>query len=97
MDRRKQIIQWLKEIIDENLCGLSYKAFIFGSQANKTILKRSDIDVGIIADDNLTDYKLSKINEAIEKLPMLYKIDLINFRDVDPKFKSVAMENIEWL
>jgi predicted nucleotidyltransferase len=97
MDRREQIIQWLKTIIDENLSGLSYKAFIFGSQANKAVLKRSDIDIGILAGKDLTAYKLSKINEAIEKLPMLYKIDLVNFGEADPKFSAIAMQNVEWL
>ena len=97
MDRRQQIIQWLKEAIAENLSGFAYKAFIFGSQANKTELKRSDIDVGIISDDEIPSNKFSKINEAIENLPMLFKVDLVNFKDVDRKFSSVAMQNVEWL
>jgi DNA polymerase sigma len=94
MERRKQILLWLKEILDKNLSGVSYHAFIFGSQANKTSLIRSDIDVGIIA-DSITSYQLSKINAAIEELPMLYKIDLVNFNEVDARFKSVALKNIE--
>jgi len=94
MERRQQIILWLKEILDKNLSGVSYHAFIFGSQANKASLIRSDIDVGIIA-DGITSYQLSKINAAIEELPMLYKIDLVNFNEVDARFKSVALKNIE--
>ncbi|HEY5326083.1 MAG TPA: nucleotidyltransferase domain-containing protein [Mucilaginibacter sp.] len=94
MERRQQIILWLKEILDKNLSGVSYRAFIFGSQANKTSLIRADIDVGIIA-DGITSYQLSKINAAIEELPMLYKIDLVNFNEVDARFKSVALKNIE--
>jgi predicted nucleotidyltransferase len=97
MDRRQQIIQWLKAAISENLCGFTYKAFIFGSQANKSALKRSDIDVGIISDEEIPAYKLSKINEAIENLPMLFKVDLVNFKEVDKKFSSIAMQNVEWL
>lgn len=97
MDRRTQIINWLKEVIDEHLSGLTYKAFIFGSQANKTLLKRSDIDIGIISDDSITAYQLSKINEAIEKLPMLYNVDLVDFNDVEPNFRSIALQNVEWL
>ena len=96
MERRQQIIYWLKEILDKNLSGISYNAFIFGSQANKTSLIRSDIDVGIIAED-ITAYQLSKINAAIEELPMLYKIDLVNFMEVDAQFKSVALKNVEKL
>ncbi|MDF2432883.1 MAG: uncharacterized protein JWP44_2514 [Mucilaginibacter sp.] len=95
MERREQIINWLKEIFDKNLSGLSYRAFIFGSQANKASLSRSDIDVGIISDDNITSYQLSKINADIENLPMLFKIDLVNFNEVDPGFKLVALNNVE--
>jgi predicted nucleotidyltransferase len=97
MERRQQILLWLKEILDKNLSGISYDAFIFGSQANKTSLRRSDIDVGIMADDKITSYQLSTINAAIEELPMLYKVDLVDFNEVDMKFKSIALKNIERL
>jgi predicted nucleotidyltransferase len=96
MDRRKQILLWIKEVLDKNLSGISFDAFVFGSQANKTSLIRSDIDVGIIA-EGITAYHLSKINAAIEELPMLYKIDLVNFNEVDAQFKSIALKNVEKL
>lgn len=38
-----------------------------------------------------------KINNAIEDLPMLYKVDLVDFKNVDEKFKSTALKNVEWL
>lgn len=97
MDRRKQIITWLKEILDKNLSGISFRAFIFGSQANKSVLTRADIDVGIISDDEISMQKLAKIYADIEALPMLYKIDLVNFNEVDERFKTVALKNIESL
>ncbi|HEY8782374.1 MAG TPA: nucleotidyltransferase domain-containing protein [Mucilaginibacter sp.] len=97
MKRREQIINWLKEILDKNLSGVSYDAFIFGSQANKTSLSRSDIDVGFIADEGMTSQQLSKISVDIENLPMLFNIDLVNFNEVDAQFKSVALKNIERL
>ena len=96
MERRKQILFWIKEILDKNLADVSFDAFVFGSQANKTSLIRSDIDVGIIAED-ITAYQLSKINAAIEELPMLFKIDLVDFMKVDSQFKSVALKNVEKL
>jgi predicted nucleotidyltransferase len=97
MERRKQILLWIKEVIDKNLSGISYNAFIFGSQANKISLSRSDIDVGIMTDDTITSFQLSNINADIEQLPMLYKIDMVNFKEVDERFKSVALKNIERL
>lgn len=97
MYRREQIKQWLKEVLSQNLHDISYRAFIFGSQANKTELKRSDIDVGILASTPVPFTKLTKINNAIDELPMLYKIDLVDFNSVDENFKAVALKNVEWL
>ncbi len=97
MDRRQQIFYWLKEILEANLTGINYRAFIFGSQANLTELRRSDIDLGILGDEPIPTQQLSKINEAIENLPMLYNIDLVDFNEVDERFKAVALRNVEWL
>jgi predicted nucleotidyltransferase len=95
--RRAQIKNWLKVTLAENLQGVNYRAFIFGSQANRNELVRSDIDVGILADNEIPAINIFKINNAIENLPMLYKIDLVDFNNVDDKFKSVALKNVEWL
>ncbi len=97
MERREQIIFWINNILKKNLSGLNYRAFIFGSQANLTELKRSDIDIGLIGNEPILPQHLAMINEEIENLPMLYKIDLINFNEVDDHFKTVALKNIEWL
>ncbi len=97
MERRKQILLWIKEVLDKNLSGISYHAFVFGSQANKISLSRSDIDVGIMADDVIPSWQLSNIIGDIEELPMLYKIDVVDFKEVDDQFKEVALQNIERL
>jgi predicted nucleotidyltransferase len=97
MSRRDQIKKWLKVTLAEHLDGVNYRAFIFGSQANRDALVRSDIDVGILADGRISAINLHKITNAIENLPMLYNIDLVDFSDVDDQFKSVALKNVEWL
>ena len=97
MKRRQQILYWIKKVLDENLSGISYNAFIFGSQANKSILGRSDIDIGITSDDMITTLQLSGICADIEELPMLYRIDVVDFGKVDDAFKSVALKNVEML
>lgn len=97
MDRRAQVKQWLKEVLENNLSGITYQAFIFGSQANKLTLSRSDIDVGIIADVKISNEILVRINSALEKLPMLFCVDIIDFTGVDEGFKSVALSNTEQL
>jgi hypothetical protein len=51
--------------------------------------------VGIIADAEISIQKLAKIHADIEELPMLYKIDLVDFNEVGEQFKSIALQNIE--
>lgn len=97
MNRRQQIFFWLREILKKNLTNTSYRAFVFGSQANLLELRRADIDLGLMAEDPLSTQQLSKINAEIEELPMLYNIDVVDFQTVDQQFKDVAMKNIEWL
>jgi predicted nucleotidyltransferase len=96
-NRRLQIKQWLKEVLENNLRGVSYRAFIFGSQANKADLIRSDIDVGILADEAIPSVHFVNIGNAIEDLPMLYKVDLVDFYEVGDRFREVAMRDVEWL
>jgi predicted nucleotidyltransferase len=96
-DRRAQIKEWLKTTLEDNLRDISYRAFIFGSQANRQELTRSDIDLGILADKEIPAVNMVRINWAIEDLPMLYKVDLVDFTQVDEKFRAVALKNVEWL
>ena len=96
-DRRTQIKQWLKTTLEDNLGDISYRAFIFGSQANRIELIRSDIDLGILAEEEIPAINMVRISKAIEELPMLYTIDLVDFTQVDEKFRSVALKNVEWL
>ncbi len=97
MERRQQIKLWLKQVLEKNLSGVSFNAFIFGSQANKATLSRSDIDLGIKSDTEITNVQLAGILSDLEQLPMLYKIDLVNFNLVDEKFSYIALQNCESL
>ncbi len=97
MNRREEIFSWISEILQKNLDQTNYRAFIFGSQANLKELRRADIDLGLLSDEQISTLKLVKITNEIEDLPMLYNIDLVDFSAVDEQFKSIAMKNIEWL
>jgi len=95
--RRSEIKQWLAEVLSNNLKDISYRAFIFGSQANQLDMLRADIDLGILSDHTIPSKYLMRINDAIEELPILYKIDLVDFANVDDRFKAAALKNVEWL
>jgi predicted nucleotidyltransferase len=97
MERRKQILTWIKEVLDRNLSGIGYDAFVFGSQANRSELSRSDIDIGILSEKKIQTWQFSNIIADIEQLPILYKIDVVDFKEADEQFRSIALQNIEKL
>jgi len=36
-----------------------------------------------------------EIREDLENLPILYKLEIVDFKKVSPDFKKVALQNIE--
>ncbi len=85
------------EIIGRNLDLSEYKLFFFGSRVLGKGNDRSDIDIGIEGPAVIPWQTMSAIKEAVFNLPTLYKIDIIDFKDVDEKFYQVATEKREFL
>lgn len=72
-----------------------YRLFFFGSRVRGANFARSDIDVGIEGPNPLpTKVKLS-LEEEFDNLPTLYKIDLIDFQDVSPRFRKEALKHVQ--
>lgn len=87
----------LLAVCDHRLKKLSYRLFFFGSRVSQKGDERSDIDVGIEADKKLPLEILSKIREDIEAFPLLYKIEIVDFKAVSPDFRKVAQTHIEMI
>lgn len=85
------------EIVGRNLDLAEYKVFFFGSRVLDKGSDRSDIDVGIEGPVAISWQVLDVIKEAVFNLPTLYKIDIVDFKDVDAKFYQVAKEKVEFL
>jgi len=88
---KKEILEILRRHIDLK----THKVFFFGSRVSNTGSDRSDIDIGIEGPKEVPSLAMAKICEEIENLPTLYKIDIVDFKNVSNKFKSVALKNIE--
>jgi hypothetical protein len=74
-----------------------YRVFFFGSRVSGTASPRSDIDVGIDGPRAVPSELMSKIREEIENLPVLYRIDVVDFQRASSDFRAVASEHIELL
>lgn len=91
----------LKNIVDAILLtkGVKIKkVFLFGSRAGKRNRnKNADIDIGILADRELSLRNISSISDKIEKIPTLLKIDIVDFTNRQDDFTKEALQKIEVL
>jgi predicted nucleotidyltransferase len=85
------------EIIGRYLDFKKYKVFFFGSRVKEISFPRSDIDIGILGPKEIPAKIKLEIEEEIENLPTLYKIDIVDFKEVSDKFKKEALKNIEYV
>jgi len=85
------------EIVGKRLDLKKYKVFFFGSRVTGKGDERSDIDIGIEGTEKVPIEVKFDIEDDIENLPILYKIDLIDFYNTDKNFYEVAKQKIEIL
>jgi len=90
---KKQILEIIGKYLDLKV----YRIFFFGSRVKGKGNERSDIDVGIEGPRPVPPKIMWQIEDEIENLPTLYKIEIVDFSQVPSKFKKVAREHIEIL
>lgn len=74
-----------------------YRIFFFGSRVVGSNGERSDIDLGILGPSPVSPATMAAIREAIEELPILYPIDVVDIATVSDEFKKNAMQHVEYL
>ncbi len=66
--------------------------FVFGSRASGRAGSRSDVDVGIDLRHAIAPEMLAALREAFDELPIMQKVDVVDFFGVDEVFKAVALQ-----
>jgi predicted nucleotidyltransferase len=89
---KKEILEILGKYLDLS----KYKVFFFGSRVSGSGDSRSDIDIGIEGPE-ISAYAKLEIEEELENLPILYKIDFVDFNNVDEDFKKIAKKYVEYI
>ncbi len=84
-------------IIGKYLDILEYKVFFFGSRVIGSGSERSDIDVGIEGSKEISYEIMAKIKDEIDNLPILYKIEIVDFTKVSPDFYKVVSSQRDYL
>lgn len=90
-DKWKQLI---KDTIRKYLPDESYKIFIFGSRAEKTNRKWSDVDVGIEGPKGIPWGIIENIKEELENSRIPYRVDVVDFKQASDSFRKVAGSKI---
>jgi uncharacterized protein len=87
----EEIIADAAKIVNNELND-EYQLFLFGSRAKDAHDEKSDIDIGIISDTRLTAKQILTIQDKLEQIPTLLKIDFVDFNSVGDEFKKTALK-----
>ena len=71
------------------------KVFLFGSRATGRARSRSDIDLGIDLGHAIAPEVFAALRDAFDELPIMQKVDVVDFFVLDESFKAVALQQIE--
>ena len=74
-----------------------YRVVLFGSRVSGGATDRSDFDIGILGEAPLPLSTFYKMEELIEEIPTLYRIDWVDLNRVSPGFLNEAMKHKEIL
>ena len=92
---QQKLQRQIKRIFKHYLPRGGYRLFFFGSRVKGDNFPRSDIDLGIDANNPLSAETKLEIEEELQNLPILYKIDLVDFGKVSKDFKKSALKYSE--
>ena len=85
---REEILREILKIISRYLPEKDFKIFLFGSWAKESAEPTSDIDIGILGKEYVEGLVLIRIKGEIEAIPTLRKIDVVDLKAVDDKFRE---------
>jgi predicted nucleotidyltransferase len=71
------------------------KVVLFGSRADGNAKERSDFDIGIIGTAPVPASLFFEIEDALDSINTLYKIDFVDIESSAPSFKAQAMSKYE--
>lgn len=96
MQREEKIKNEIKTVFlseKDNLTG--FKVFYFGSRVSGTHKERSDFDIGITGRSKINLKTFFRLEEKLEAINTLYKIDFVNFSNVSDQFRNEATKSME--
>lgn len=93
----KQIIMRRTVGIIRKYLGEEYHIYLFGSWSKGNALETSDFDIGILGNEKIPWSIMTKISEEISNIPTLRKIDVVDLKTTDERFRKSAIESAKEL
>lgn len=90
--REKDIFSIIVKSVRNHVALPHYTVFLFGSRAEGHYTNRSDYDIGIKADKKIPPHQIEQIREEIDKIRILQKIDIVDFKRVSSDFSNMALK-----
>ena len=87
----------IKQILGKYFDLSKVKVFYFGSRVTGTSNERSDIDLGLQSPDKISSKIKFELMDDLDNLPILYKIDLVDFSHTSPSFQNEALKKVEMI
>ena len=88
-------IDIVKQIVLKQVPNDAFAIFLFGSRAAVNAKPLSDIDIGILGTEPLPMIVKAHLDADLEESIVPFKIDLIDFYQVDKDFKKEALKKIQ--
>jgi len=88
-------IDIVKQIVLKHIPKDNFAVFLFGSRAVENAKPLSDIDIGILGTVPLPTIIKADLESDLEESIVPFKIDLIDFYQVDKDFKKEALNKIQ--
>jgi predicted nucleotidyltransferase len=64
----------------------------FGSWPEKRACARSDIDLALVSPSPVPSEKMARFRDAVDEIPTLYTIDIVDLAEVEPEFRKRVEE-----
>ena len=98
MRREDEIKKMLRSCFSEFKKELTgRKVLLFGSRADDTARDRSDFNIGIVGDEPLPLKTFFMIEDRLDNLDTLYKLDWVDQNRADESFRDEALKQVEVL
>ncbi len=88
VDIRLDHLQMVHEILQRYLSS-DTKVWVFGSRAQGTAVRASDLDLAIDGDDSIDQSCLIDLKFAFEESHLPYRVDVVNLATVNRKLKPI--------